>query len=51
MDIFWLVVTLLAVASWLGWLTRVVRDDGLGHRSPPPSHHDDAAPVTHVFSR
>lgn len=28
-----------AVALW--FLNRVINADGLGHRSPPPSHHAD----------
>jgi hypothetical protein len=53
MDIFWLILTLLATAAVLGGLARAVRDDGLGHREPPRSHpHDnDGTPVMHVFSR
>lgn len=50
MDILWLILSLLTVATSLGWLARVVHDDGLGDREPPRSHPSDA-PGTHVFSR
>lgn len=49
MDIFWLILTLLALSAWLGWLAHVVREDGLGHREPPRSHPDDT-PLTRVRS-
>lgn len=53
MSILWIVLALPALAVWLGWLARVVREDGLGHREPPRSHLGDegGTPVTHVFSR
>ncbi|WP_196250700.1 hypothetical protein [Cellulomonas sp. JZ18] len=38
MDILWLVLSLLALAAWLGWLWRLVTRDGLGDRRPPASH-------------
>ena len=47
MDIFWLVLTVLAAAALVAWLValaRLVGDDGLGHRPPPPSHADAATP-------
>ncbi|ADG74119.1 hypothetical protein Cfla_1217 [Cellulomonas flavigena DSM 20109] len=50
MDIFWLILTLLALSAWLGRLAHVVREDGLGHREPPRSHPDDT-PSTRVRSR
>ena len=52
MDILWLVLALLAATLWVAWLTRVVRQDGLGDREPPRSHpHEDQPPATQVFLR
>ncbi len=59
MTIVWIALTLLLLAAWLGWLTALVRGDGLGHREPPRSHHawddpvprEQTPPHTHVAAR
>ena len=52
MDIFWLVITLLAISAWLGWLVHLLRRDGLGERPAPRSHPDwTEAPELRAFVR
>ncbi|HET7328557.1 MAG TPA: hypothetical protein VFJ14_14870 [Nocardioidaceae bacterium] len=35
-------IAVTALGIWL--LNRLIDGDGLGHREPPPSHHDDLSP-------
>ena len=52
MDIIWVVITLLAIAAWLGWRGRLLRHDGLGERPAPRSHPDwTEAPELRSFIR
>lgn len=51
-DIIWVVITLLAIAAWLGWLVHLLRQDGLGERPAPRSRPDwTEAPELRTFAR
>lgn len=50
MDIVWIILGLLALTTWIAWLVRVVREDGLGHREPPRSHHEDLTDLPWIRS-
>ena len=52
MDIFWFVITLLAISAWLGWLVHLLRRDGRGERPAPLSQPDwTEAPELRAFVR